>query len=271
MLSNFCRVLWFFVAILAVCSFGSAQGVGGTFSASVEVVDVTGAAIYATEVKFVELSTKVESLYAVDQDGKTTAALEPGAYTVTVTSRGFRSMNQRLEATAGGKRELKFVLQVGTGGGVQVENAERFILPTPKEELPFEVEISPEELLARTGEMLPLKVIVKNATDHVVLFQALPLEDVRNPFHIEVRDDENQVVPFRSPPNLSSSPKPQELLTGIQGAFGMRPGAANTFGVDLHKTFVLDRPGKYTVQAKLVLQSVAPVESNKIVLTIRGN
>jgi len=261
---------WLFV-ILAVCIFASAQGVGGTFSATVEVVDITGAAISNAEVKFVELSTKAESLYGVGQNGKTTAALEPGTYTVTVTSRGFRTMNQRLEATAGGNRELKFVLQVGTGGGVQVENPGAVYSAVPKEKLPFEIEISPQELSVRTGQPLPIKVIVKNATDHLVLFPALPLEDVRNPFHIEIRDDENQVVPFRNPPNLSNPPKPEELPDDSQRAFGIGPAVANMFEVDLHKKFVLDRPGKYTVQAKLVLQSVDTVESNKIAVTIRGN
>ncbi len=89
------------------------------------------------------------------------------------------------------------------------------------------------------GEPLNVKVVVTNISDHDVIFPVRPLEDVTNPFRVEIRDMQDKEVPFRKPWVLSNPPKLEELPMGSQRGQFLGPGMKYTVDWNLQHI----RPG----------------------------
>ena len=138
-------------------------------------------------------------------------------------------------------------------------------------EVPFSIVISPRaETTTNIGKPLIIMVTVANVTDHDVIFPAVPLEDPRNHFHIEVHDGQGNKIPFRKPyGRVGNPPKMEELPMGSERGDFMRPRTSETFDLDLQKTFALNEPGKYVVQAKLFLEADKTwIKSNAITISV---
>ncbi|HUN61897.1 MAG TPA: hypothetical protein VMU53_07900 [Candidatus Sulfotelmatobacter sp.] len=115
-----------------------------------------------------------------------------------------------------------------------------------------------------------ISVTVTNISDQDLIFPSMPLEHPFNRFHLEVRDSQGKEVGFRKPRGqVSNTPKIEDLPVGSEKGVFMRPGTSETFDLDLQKTFLLDNPGKYTVQAKLLLESEKSwLKSNTLTITV---
>jgi hypothetical protein len=136
---------------------------------------------------------------------------------------------------------------------------------------PFSIVISsPKTGRAMLGKPLNVNVVVTNISDHDVIFPVGSAEDATSPFRIQVRNGQDKEVPFRKPSvRFSNPPKPEELPMGSQRGQLLQPGMKYMFDWNLQRIFALDQPGKYTVQARLLLGDDRNwIESNPITVTV---
>jgi len=155
---------------------------------------------------------------------------------------------------------------VGAQSSPVSQNKQPANVPKPQ----VSVTISSPNVATKIGSPILVKVTITNISDHDMIVPALPLEDLRSQFRIEVRDSQGNEVSLRKPLHPSTMPpKPEDLPMGGQRGIFLPPGGSSVFDVDLLQIFNLNQPGNYTVQAKHFNgPDKSWVKSNTISLTV---
>jgi len=134
---------------LAVClgaSRAAAQSAEGKISGVVR--DPTGAVLPGATITAAVQGSTAAHTTTTGTDGSYSLSMPPGTYTVSVTLTGFRRLNQDVEITSGGSKQLDFSIEPSLTEEVTVTAMKR---ETTVLETPFSVAAPTEEVLRARG------------------------------------------------------------------------------------------------------------------------
>ncbi|MGH9159584.1 MAG: TonB-dependent receptor, partial [Vicinamibacteraceae bacterium] len=138
-----------FAVVLSTPLYGAplgAQSTGGTISGLVR--DRAGNVVPSATVTATNQATNASNTTTTTEDGSYTLSLRPGAYRITVSLQGFRTVTQVVEVGSGRSDEVDFLLELALTEAVTVTALKR---DTTVFETPFSVAAPTEQVLRSRG------------------------------------------------------------------------------------------------------------------------